>query len=123
MDEISILSPRNIEEAYQSAMKAKEKIIRKQNARRGWGTGRGRGQSYGRGRTANNSEEGSSSKTSGTEKKETELEEEVHIREEEEMVEEEGLPISATGATSGGTSLLSVLKWNKLVKEEHMLHN
>ena len=49
LDEISILSPRNIEEAYQSAMKAEEKIIRKQNARRGRGTGKGRGQSYGRG--------------------------------------------------------------------------
>lgn len=35
LDEISILSPKNIEEAYQSAMKAEEKITRKQNARRG----------------------------------------------------------------------------------------
>ena len=49
LDEISILSLKNIEEAYQSAMKAEEKITKKQNARRGWGTGRGRGQSYGRG--------------------------------------------------------------------------
>eukprot|EP00253_Pinus_taeda_P007896 PITA_07896 len=52
LDEISILSPRNIEEAYQSVVKAEEKITRKQNARRGRGTDRGRGQSYGRGRTA-----------------------------------------------------------------------
>eukprot|EP00253_Pinus_taeda_P033569 PITA_33569 len=68
-DEISILSPKNIEEAYKSAVKAEEKITRKQNARRGWGTGRGRGQSYGRERIANNSEEGSSSKTPGTAEK------------------------------------------------------
>eukprot|EP00253_Pinus_taeda_P025543 PITA_25543 len=69
LDEISILSPRNIEEAYQSALKAEEKITRKRNARRGWGTSKGRGQSYGRGRTASNSEEGSSSKASGTAEK------------------------------------------------------
>eukprot|EP00253_Pinus_taeda_P003108 PITA_03108 len=66
LDEISILSPRNIEEAFQSAVKAEEKINRKQNNRRGRGSGRGRGQSYGRGKSAANSEEGSSSKTSGT---------------------------------------------------------
>jgi len=42
LDEISILSPRNIEEAYQSAIKAEEKITRKQNARRGRGIGRGK---------------------------------------------------------------------------------
>lgn len=65
MDKISILSPKNIEEAYQSALKAEEKLTRKQNARRGRGTGRGKGKSFGRRRTANNSEEGSSSKTSG----------------------------------------------------------
>eukprot|EP00253_Pinus_taeda_P022922 PITA_22922 len=69
LDEISILSPRSIEEAFQSAVKAEEKINRKQNNRRGRGNGRGRGQSYGRGRTAANSEEGSSSKTSGTTEK------------------------------------------------------
>eukprot|EP00253_Pinus_taeda_P008228 PITA_08228 len=66
LDEISILSPRSIEEAFQSAVKAEEKINRKQNNRRGRGSGRGRGQSYGRGKSAANSEEGSSSKTSGT---------------------------------------------------------
>eukprot|EP00253_Pinus_taeda_P036440 PITA_36440 len=65
LDEISILFPKNIEEAYQSAMKAEEKITKKQNARRGRGTSKGRGQSYGRGRTTSNSEEGSSSKTFG----------------------------------------------------------
>eukprot|EP00253_Pinus_taeda_P008765 PITA_08765 len=66
LDEISILSPRSIEEAFQSAVKAEEKINRKQNNRRGRGNGRGRGQSYGRGKSVANSEEGSSSKTSGT---------------------------------------------------------
>ena len=69
LDEISILSPNNTEEAYQSAVKVEEKINRRQNARRGRGSNRARGQSYGRGRTARNSEEASSSKTSGTTKK------------------------------------------------------
>eukprot|EP00253_Pinus_taeda_P006788 PITA_06788 len=69
LDEISILSPRSIEEAFQSAVKVEDKINRKQNNRRGRGNGRGRGQSYGRGRTAVNSEEGSSSKASGTAEK------------------------------------------------------
>ena len=35
LDEISILSPRNTEEAFQSAVKAEEKINRKHNNRRG----------------------------------------------------------------------------------------
>jgi len=43
LDEISILSPRNIEEAFQSAVKVEEKINRKQNNRRGRGNGIGRG--------------------------------------------------------------------------------
>eukprot|EP00253_Pinus_taeda_P007800 PITA_07800 len=66
LDEISILSLNNTEEAYQSAMKAEEKITRRQNAWRGRGASRGKGQSYGRGRTANSNEEGSSSKASGS---------------------------------------------------------
>lgn len=41
LDEISILSPRNIEEDFQSAGKAEEKINRKQNNRKGWGNDRG----------------------------------------------------------------------------------
>eukprot|EP00253_Pinus_taeda_P002212 PITA_02212 len=69
LDEISILSPNNTEEAYESAIKAEEKINRRQNAQRGRGSARGRGQSYGRGRTANNSEEARSSRTSGTTEK------------------------------------------------------
>eukprot|EP00253_Pinus_taeda_P015626 PITA_15626 len=66
LDEISILSPRYIEEAFQSVVKAEEKINRKLNNRRGQGNGKGRGQSYDKGRTATNSEESSSSRTPGT---------------------------------------------------------
>eukprot|EP00253_Pinus_taeda_P023790 PITA_23790 len=69
LDEISILSPNNMEEAYQSAIKVEEKLNRRQKARRGRGSTRGRGQSYGRGRTASNSEEANSSRTSGTAEK------------------------------------------------------
>jgi len=42
------------------------------------------------------------------------------MREEAEMVEAKELPTSATSATSGGTGLLSVLKGNRLVREENM---
>eukprot|EP00253_Pinus_taeda_P016056 PITA_16056 len=66
LDEISILSPNNTEEAYQSAIKAEEKINRTQNSRRGRGSTKGRGQSYGKGRTGSNNKEASSSRTSGT---------------------------------------------------------
>eukprot|EP00253_Pinus_taeda_P020450 PITA_20450 len=69
LDEISILSPNNTEEAYQSEIKAEEKINLRQNARRGRGSTSGRGQSYGKGWTASNSEEASSSRTSGTTEK------------------------------------------------------
>eukprot|EP00253_Pinus_taeda_P033425 PITA_33425 len=69
LDEISILSPNNTEEAYQSAVKEEEKLNRRQNARRGRGSNRGRGQSYGRGRTTSNSEEANSSRTPGTAEK------------------------------------------------------
>lgn len=43
LDEISILSPNNIEEACESAMKVEEKITRRQNAWRGQGADRGKG--------------------------------------------------------------------------------
>eukprot|EP00253_Pinus_taeda_P007111 PITA_07111 len=69
LDEISILSPNNTEEAYQSAVKAEEKLNRRQNSRRGCGSNRGRGQSYRRGWTTSNNEEASSSRTSGTSEK------------------------------------------------------
>ena len=36
------------------------------------------------------------------------------------MAEVKELPTSAISATSGGTCLLSVLKGNRLVREEHM---
>ena len=69
LDETSIISPRTIDEAYQCALKAEEKINRKQNARRGGGFGRGKGKAFHKGRGTNPSEEGSSSKTSGTAEK------------------------------------------------------
>eukprot|EP00253_Pinus_taeda_P017657 PITA_17657 len=53
LDEIGILSPQTLDEAYQFALKAEEKINRKQNAKRGGGTGKGkahRGRGFGRGR-------------------------------------------------------------------------
>eukprot|EP00253_Pinus_taeda_P017697 PITA_17697 len=52
-----MLYRQTLDEAYQFALKAEEKINRKQNSRRGGGSGRGRG-------TASN-EEGSSSKSTG----------------------------------------------------------
>eukprot|EP00253_Pinus_taeda_P026225 PITA_26225 len=69
LDEISILSPNNTEEAYQIAIKVEEKLNRRQNSQRGRGSTRGRGQSYGRGRTSSNSEEASSTRNSGTAEK------------------------------------------------------
>eukprot|EP00253_Pinus_taeda_P015838 PITA_15838 len=63
LDEIGILSPQTLEEAYQFALKAEEKINRKQNSRRGGGSGRGKGKVYGRGRGTVSNEEGSSSKS------------------------------------------------------------
>ena len=46
-----------------------------------------------------------------------------HISEEDGMAKAEELTISVIGATSGGKNLLNVLKRNKLVKEERLLHN
>eukprot|EP00253_Pinus_taeda_P016521 PITA_16521 len=66
LDEIGILSPQTLDEAYQFALKAEEKINRKQNTKRGGGSGRGKGKIYGRGRGAGPNEEGSSSKSTGT---------------------------------------------------------
>eukprot|EP00253_Pinus_taeda_P029329 PITA_29329 len=66
LDEIGILSPQTLDEAYQFALKAEEKINRKKNTRRGGGSGRGKGKVYGRGRGASPNEEGSSSKSAGT---------------------------------------------------------
>ena len=66
LDEIGILSPRTLDEAYQFALKAEEKIIRKHNARSGGGSGRGKGKAFGRGRGTGSNEECSSSKTVGT---------------------------------------------------------
>ena len=61
--EIIILSPRTIEEAYQCALKAEEKIARKQNSSRGHGFARGKGQSIEKGNLpTQNNDEGSSNK-------------------------------------------------------------
>eukprot|EP00253_Pinus_taeda_P029290 PITA_29290 len=65
LDEIGILSPQTLDEAYQFALKAEEKINRKQNSKRGGGSGRGKGKVYGRGRSTVSNEEGSSSKSAG----------------------------------------------------------
>ena len=48
-DDISIFSPKIVEESYQMALKAEEKLIRKQYAK-GRGTFQGRGSQGGRGR-------------------------------------------------------------------------
>eukprot|EP00253_Pinus_taeda_P024568 PITA_24568 len=61
LDEIGILSPQTLDEAYQFALKAEEKINRKQNAKRGGGTRRGKGKVFGRGRSTGSNEEGNSS--------------------------------------------------------------
>ena len=47
-DEINILSPRTIEEAYQCDLKAKEKIAKKQSSGKGHGFSKGKGQTNGR---------------------------------------------------------------------------
>jgi len=49
-DEISILSPKTVEEAYQVVQKTEEKLMRKQSAK-GRGTFRGKGSQGGRGRS------------------------------------------------------------------------
>lgn len=59
----------------------------------------------------------------GQQKKKVALEEEGHIREEGEMAEAKELPTNPTSATSGVTDPLSVLKENRLAKEERMLHS
>jgi len=59
-DEISLLSPKTVEEAYQIALKAEEKLMRKQSAR-GRGTFRGKGSQGGRGGSTSPKEGASSS--------------------------------------------------------------
>jgi len=61
-DEISLLSPKKVEEAYQIALKAEEKIMRKQSAK-GRGTFRGKGSQGGRGRSTAPRDGASSSST------------------------------------------------------------
>eukprot|EP00253_Pinus_taeda_P024440 PITA_24440 len=59
-DEISLLSPKTVEEAYQIALKAEEKLMRKQYAR-GRGTFRGKESQGGSGRSIEPTEGASSS--------------------------------------------------------------
>ena len=47
-EEISMISPRTMEEVYQCALREEEKIARKQSFNRGRGPARGRGQATGR---------------------------------------------------------------------------
>ena len=47
-EEISMISPRTVEEAYQCALGAEEKLVRKQNFQRGRSLDRRRGQAAGR---------------------------------------------------------------------------
>ena len=61
-DEISLLSPKTVEEAYQIALKAEEKLMRKQSAR-GRGTFRGKESQGGSGRSTAPKEGASSSST------------------------------------------------------------
>eukprot|EP00253_Pinus_taeda_P005469 PITA_05469 len=61
-DEISLLSPKTIEEAYQIALKAKKKLMRKQSAK-GRGTFEGREIQGGRGRSTTPKDGASSSST------------------------------------------------------------
>ena len=44
-DEINMLSPRTMEEAYQCVLREKNKIVRKQNLGRGQGSTQGKGKS------------------------------------------------------------------------------
>ena len=48
-EEIGMISPRTMEEEYQCALRAEEKITRKRSFNRGRGSSRGRGQATGRG--------------------------------------------------------------------------
>ena len=59
-DEISILSPNSVEEAYQMALKAEEKLLRKQSTK-GRGTFQGKGSQGGRGRSTTPKDGASSS--------------------------------------------------------------
>lgn len=58
-DEINVLSPRTIKEAYQLTLKAEEKLTRKQSGR-GKSSTRGRGQQSNRGRSTTQKEGASS---------------------------------------------------------------
>eukprot|EP00253_Pinus_taeda_P030671 PITA_30671 len=99
-DEISLLSPKTVEEAYQMVLKDEEKLMRKQSAR-GRGTFRGKGSQGGRGRSTTPRDGASSSSNqhatiggdAGTSQRNaifSQVEEEVATVTEEEDVPERG---------------------------------
>ena len=63
-DEIIVLNPRTVEESYQLALKAEDKITRRQS-NRGRGKNKGRGQQFNRGRSTNQRDRTSSSSYQG----------------------------------------------------------
>jgi hypothetical protein len=74
-DEISILFLKTVEDAYQAALKAEEKLARKQSQKnRGRILARGKGQSSGRGRFQTPKDEGGSSSSSHQEEENQEAE-------------------------------------------------
>ena len=60
-EEISMISPRTMEEAYQCALRGEEKIARQQRYNKGQGSTIGRGQATGRGIFGAHREESSNS--------------------------------------------------------------
>lgn len=114
LDEISILSPNNTKEAYQSAIKANEKISRRQNAQRRRGGSRGKGQSYGTAGLLAVVRKLAVQKHQEQQIEETVREVVDHPSTIEEMAEEGGLVINVIDAISGGTARLSVQKQMQL---------
>eukprot|EP00253_Pinus_taeda_P003741 PITA_03741 len=96
LDEIRILSPRNIEEAYQSAMKVEEKITRQKMLEEDGEPVEEEENPMAKDELPIIVKRAAFPRLQEQQKKETTLGEEGHIREEEEMAEAEGLPISAT---------------------------
>eukprot|EP00253_Pinus_taeda_P029988 PITA_29988 len=120
LDEIGILSPQTLDEAYMFALKAEEKINRKQNAKRGGGTGRGKGKVFGRGRSTGSNEEGSSSKSAGTTEKDNSTRE-GRPAQRGQGFGRAGELSSAIVVTNWDTSRMTVLKVNQQEGEELML--
>ena len=120
LDEISILSPRNIEEALQSAVKAEEKINRKHNNRRGREIVEDEDSPTVEGELPLTVKKAAAQNLQGQQTKETTPEEVGHISEDEGMAVEEGLVSSATGVKNGGIDPLNVQKLSRQVIGEHI---